>query len=121
MAKVMAVEHIWAGEGSEANIELHWGFVIHEDNILLATLMRRRRLTCTLEDTEVLLVDVEWVVPTTALDRDIPDLKRVELRPEQWNSWVPNLVIDGPHSTLFTKDESAGSNNSIQFDCRQWT
>ena len=120
MTEVMAVEDIWAGEGAETDIELHWGFVIHEDNILLATLMRWRRLASTLEDTEELLVDVQWVIPSTALDGDIPDFKRIQLRPEQRNRWVPDLVIDGPHSTLLAQLEPASSNDAIDFDRRHW-
>jgi len=73
----------------------------------------------TLQDTEELLVDVQWVIPSTALNRDILDLKRVELWPEQWNRWVPDLVIDGLHSALLAEHEVAGCNDTIQFDWRQ--
>ena len=103
MAKVMAVEHVWASKGPEANVQLNWRLVPNEDDILLATLMCWRCGTAPLQDTEELLVDVQWVIPSTALDRDIPDLKRVELWPEQWNRWVPDLVIDGPHSALLAE------------------
>jgi len=120
VSKVVAVEHIWTGEGAEADIELYRGFVIYEDNILLATLLRRRCPTSTLEDTEELLVDVEWVIPSTALDGDIPDFKRIELRSEQWHRWVPHLVIDGPHSTLLAQNEVTCSNDSGEVDRRQW-
>ena len=103
MAKVMAVEHIWAGEGAETYVQLYRGLVPDENYVLLATLMRWWGAACTLQDTEELLVDVQWVIPSTALDGDIPDLKRVELWPEQWNRWVPDLVIDGPHSALLAE------------------
>ena len=114
MAKVMAVEHIWASECSEADVQLYRGLVPDENHVLLATLMRWRRLTCTLEDTEELLVDVQWVIPSTALDRYIPDFKRVELRPEQWNRWIPDLVIDG----LCRLDGVTSSIAKRRFTCR---
>ena len=120
MAKVMAVEHVWTGEGAEADIELNWCFVIDEDNILLATLVRHRCPTSTLEDTEEFLVDVEWVIPSTALNGDIPDFKRIQLRSEQWNRWIPDLVIDGPHSALLAQNEVTCRNNAVEFDWRQW-
>lgn len=120
MAKVMTVEHVWTGEGAEADIELHWRLIPDQNCVLLATLMRWRRLTCTLEDTEELLVDVQWVIPSTALNGDIPDFKRVKLRPEQWHCWVPDLVIDGPHSALLAQNEVTCRNNAVEFDWRQW-
>ena len=120
MAKVMAVEHIWASKGPEANVQLDWRLVPNQNGILLTNLMRWWGAACTLKDAEELLVDVQWVIPSTALDRDIPDLKRVELWPEQWNRWVPDLVIDGPHSALLAEHEVAGSYDAVQLDWRQW-
>ena len=120
MAKVMAVEHVWTGECSEAYVQLYWGLVPNQNGVLLTNLMRWWGAACTLQDTEELLVDVQWVIPSTALDRDIPDLKRVELWPEQWNRWVPDLVIDGPHSALLAENEVTCCYDTVQLDRRQW-
>ena len=107
---VMAMQHV----APCIRVNLHQDFCLlatwNIDDILPSTLVQwnRCRSSIAAENTNAVDVDVEWMVPATATDNEVPAFRRVCPCGKQWACWIPEAAVDLPATVAAVELNPAG-------------